>query len=478
MSRCEIGIYGLGVMGQNLALNFARHGVAVAVFNRYAPGEETVATDFVAARCRDVNVMPTVSLAEFAATLRSPRTIVLLVQAGKVVDEVLAQLVPLLSAGDVIVDGGNSHFLDTTRREKELASAGIHFVGCGISGGAAGALRGPSLMPGGAVAGWERVRELLCLVAARDAEGQPCCTWLGGGGAGHFVKMVHNGIEYALMQLIAEGYDILRRQLMVPADEICAALEHWQTRGLGSYLLDITLKILRTRNAAGQLLVDSIRDCATGKGTGRDLAVAALLGNFPATAIGEAVNARNLSAMDDERRLWQANFPARSPAPQSGQGAGDLLAVLPDALYCANLIAYAQGLSLLVQVSRQHGWKIPPAGVARVWTRGSIIASELLDRLAASPIDSITPGGVFVDELTARQASWRRVVAGAVTAGIPVPVLAATLTYFDGLRSPRLPAGLLQAQRDFFGAHGFACVDQSGDQLCHGNWEKPFDETA
>ena len=467
-------------MGQNLAINFARHGIKVAVFNRSVPGEETITEDFVAKRCRDESVMPTTSVAEFIAELNPPRKIMLMVQAGKAVDEVLAQLVPALSTGDIVIDGGNSHFRDTARRQEALSANGIYLIGCGISGGAAGALKGPSLMPGGAEVGWEKVQELLHVVAARDIAGRPCCSLLGSGGAGHFIKMVHNGIEYALMQLLAESYDLMARLLVLPDAEIARILEEWGHAGLQSYLFQITAQILRSADTDGCSLLSKIRDQASSKGTGRDLAIAALELGFPATAICEAVNARALSSLGRERQTFAVYYS--SPRLRCDPEA--LLVALPEALFCANAIAYAQGLGLLTHAAPHYGWEIPLPEVARVWSRGSIIQSALLDQIVAAleeapAPDVVTfPHEVFEGELTTRQQHWRNTVAIASEAGIPVPVLSATLAYFDGLRSPRLPANLLQAQRDLFGEHGFERIDQPNSRLCHADWGKPPDDVV
>ena len=482
MSHCEIGIYGLGVMGQNLAINFARHGIKVAVFNRCVPGEETITEDFVAKRCRDESVMPTTSVAEFIAELNPPRKIMLMVQAGKAVDEVLAQLVPSLSTGDVVIDGGNSHFRDTARRQEALSANGIYLIGCGISGGAAGALKGSSLMPGGAEVGWEKAQKLLHVVAARDIAGRPCCSLLGSGGAGHFIKMVHNGIEYALMQLLAESYDLLARLLVLPDAEIALNFERvGVTLGCRAICFKSLAQILRTADTDGCSLLSKIRDQASSKGTGRDLAIAALELGFPATAICEAVNARALSSLGRERQTFAVYY---SP-PRLSRDPEALLARSPGSpLFCANAIAYAQGLGLLAHAATHYGWKISLPEVARVWSRGSIIQSALLDRIVSALAEAPAPDGVtfphevFEGELRNRLEHWRNSVAIAIESGIPTPVMTATLAYFDGLRSPRLPANLLQAQRDFFGEHGFERIDQPDRRLCHADWGKPPDDVV
>jgi len=465
----DIGLIGLAVMGENLALNMESKGFSVAVYNRTV----SKVRDFVAGRGAGKRFTAADTLAAFAASLATPRKIVMLVKAGKAVDELIDQLVPYLQPGDILIDGGNSLYTDTVRRTRHVEGLGFLYVGSGVSGGEEGALLGPSLMPGGSAAAWPHIKPIFQAICARTPEGEPCCDWMGEDGAGHFVKMVHNGIEYGDMQLICETYDLMKRGLGLDNAQMHAVFAEWNKGPLDSYLIEITRDILGYRDAAGAPVIDLILDAAGQKGTGKWTVGAALDDGMPLTLIGEAVFARCLSALKSERveaaRLIRPELPAFQ---------GDVAAFVEDlrqALYASKIISYAQGYQLLRAAASTHGWNLNFGGIALTWRGGCIIRSAFLadikkafDRNPA--LGNLLLDPFFNDIIRTHQAAWRRVVVAAVTLGIPVPCLSSALAYLDGYRADRLPANLLQAQRDYFGAHNYERVDRPRGEMFHTNW--------
>ncbi|GAB3169951.1 NADP-dependent phosphogluconate dehydrogenase [Myceligenerans halotolerans] len=466
-ARAQIGVTGLAVMGRNLARNFARNGFTVAVHNRsFARTESLVAEhggegDFVASE----------SLADFVASLERPRKVVIMVKAGAATDAVIDELVPLLEEGDIVVDAGNAHFPDTIRREQALAAQGLHFVGTGVSGGEEGALNGPSIMPGGTAESYESLGPILEKISAH-VDGVPCCTHVGPDGAGHFVKMVHNGIEYADMQLIAEAYDLLRGGLGASAAEIGDIFAEWNTGDLGSFLVEITAEVLRHKDAAtGEAFVDVVLDQAEQKGTGRWTVQNGLDLGVPITGIAEATFARSLSGSAPQRAA-----AAGLPAHTAGWEVKDREAFVEDvrqALYASKIVAYSQGFDQIAAASAEYGWNVDRGAMARIWRGGCIIRAQFLNRITeAYERDANLPlliaDEFFTDAIDAGLASWRRIVAGAAQAGIPTPAFSSSLAYYDAVRAPRLPAALVQAQRDFFGAHTYRRTDRDG--TFHTDW--------
>ena len=468
-SGSQVGLIGLAVMGENLALNIEGRGYSVCVYNRTV----SRTNEFLAGRAHDRNIVAAQSLREFVAALETPRCIFILVKAGEPVDALLAELVPLLSPGDIVIDGGNSHFVDTIRRSQEAEQHGLLYVGSGVSGGEIGALRGPSLMPGGNAQAWPRLRPLFEAIAARSADDAPCCAWIGPGGSGHFVKMVHNGIEYGDMQAICEVYDLMRRGLGLGNEEMARVFAQWNEGELSSYLIEITRDILQFRNADGEAPIDLILDKAGQKGTGKWTLSAALDEAVPLTLIAEAVFARFLSAAKDER-VAAAEVLSADIAPIDSQ-AGAFIEDLRAALYAAKIVSYAQGFTLLRAAATSHDWQIDCATIARIWRGGCIIRSVFLNDIARAfdkdaDLVSLLFDPYFKTAVESRLPAWRRVVAAAVTAGIPVPCLSAALAWWDGYRSERLPANLLQAQRDYFGAHLFERIDRPRGEFFHEDW--------
>ncbi len=410
-----------------------------------------------------------------------PRRIMLMVKAGAPVDQTITALMPLLDPGDILIDGGNSHFEDTERRARQVEGQGMRYIGTGVSGGEEGALKGPSMMPGGSRDAWDAVRPVFEAVAARAEDGKPCCAWIGSGGAGHFVKMVHNGIEYGDMQLIAESYHLMRAMAGLSGEDTRKVFARWNEGPLQSYLIEITARILACREADGTLLVDRILDSAGQKGTGRWTVSAALDLGVPLTLIGESVFARFLSAAKDERVRTAAQL--KGPATAF---AGDRKALVDDleqALLASKIVSYAQGFALMRAAAREYGWQLNNSAIARIWRAGCIIRSVFLDTIAEAcrdtpDLENLLLAPYFQDTLHAAQAGWRRVVATAVQQGVAVPALAGALTYYDGLRSAWLPANLLQAQRDFFGAHTYERVDRPRGEFYHTEWLPPPTTTA
>ena len=456
-------------MGENLVLNMAGRGFTVAVYNRTTSRVD----DFIGGRANGTTIIGTHSLEELCARLGKPRRIMLMIKAGTAVDRVIESLLPHLEPGDIIIDGGNSEYRDSDRRTAELASKNILFVGAGVSGGEEGALLGPSIMPGGHRDAWPAIRPLFQAIAAKTNEGEPCCDWVGTGGAGHFVKMVHNGIEYADMQMICEAYQVMRDGLHMSNDEMHAVLARWNDGALNSYLIEITRDILAFRDEDGNATLDLVLDKAGQKGTGKWTAVAALDSEQPLPLIGEAVFARFLSALKDER--------VRAHKVLSGPGAnfsGDsdvLVNDLEQALYASKIVSYAQGFQLMQAVSRNSSWDLDFGAIALMWRGGCIIRSAFLENIRDAfeqnaDLPNLLLDPFFTAAIANAQASWRRVVATAATLGIPMPCISAALAYYDGYRTKRLPANLLQAQRDYFGAHTYERVDGPRGESCHTNW--------
>ena len=477
MSHADVGVVGLAVMGGNLALNMAGHGYAVAVYNRTTAKVD----DFLAGRAAGKAIIGARSPEELVSKLARPRRVMLMVQAGAAVDRVIDTFAPLLDAGDVLIDGGNSNYRDTARRTRALAGEGILYVGAGVSGGEEGALLGPSIMPGGNPAARPLVEPIFKAVAAKVG-GVPCCEWIGPGGAGHYVKMVHNGIEYGDMQMIAEAYALLGEVGGIEPGAMSRIFAHWNEGELSSYLIEITAAILaRTDEGTGRPLVDLILDAAGQKGTGQWTGIDSLMLGAPVTAITEAVFARALSALKDERVAASRVLAGPGPRDGSGRepGAGlDAAAFVEDvrqALYASKICSYAQGFQLLSMAAEEYGWRLDLGAIARMWRGGCIIRAAFLDRIGAACDDApdlpnLLLAPYFRDAVAGAQAAWRRVVATAVTRGVPAPALSSALAWYDGYRSARLPANLLQAQRDYFGAHTYERIDRPRGEFFHTDW--------
>ena len=476
MKKADIGVVGLAVMGENLALNMESKGFSVAVYNRTAEKVDA----FLAGRGAGKRFIGAKSYRELADSLKIPRKILLMIRAGSPVDEAMESLLPLLSPGDILMDGGNANFRDTARRAKWAEEHGLLFMGVGISGGEEGALTGPSIMPGGSRAAWEAVGPLLQSIAAQ-ADGSPCCDWVGEGGAGHYVKMVHNGIEYGDMQLISEAYLIMRDGLGMTPDEMSAVFAQWNRGPLDSYLIGITSAILAKKDEGGQPLVDSILDAAGQKGTGKWTAQSALDEGVPLTLITEAVYARSLSS-DREGRLKAARALGQE-APQALPGRDDTLKDLHDALYAAKIISYAQGFLLMRAAALSQGWQLNYGGIALLWRGGCIIRSAFLGKINQAFRDdpglaSLLLAPYFAREMRAAQQGLRKICAQAALLGIPAPAMMSALSFLDGMRSPRLGANLIQAQRDYFGAHTYERVDRPRGEFFHTNWTGAGGDTA
>jgi 6-phosphogluconate dehydrogenase len=473
----DIGLVGLAVMGENLVLNMESKGFHVSVFNRTVDKVE----NFINGRGKGKNITGTKTLQEFVASLKSPRKVMLMVKAGKPVDDFIDQLIPLLSPGDIIIDGGNSHFPDTNRRTKYVESKGLLYIGTGVSGGEEGALLGPSIMPGGSAKAWPAVKPIFQAISAKVDNGTPCCEWVGENGAGHFVKMVHNGIEYGDMQLNCEAYQIMKDLLSMSADEMHLVFKEWNEGELDSYLVEITRDILAFKDTDGKPIVDKILDTAGQKGTGKWTGIAALDLGIPLTLIGEAVFSRCLSAMKEERVI--ASKIISGPTPKF---TGDRKAFINDiknALYASKIISYAQGYQLMQAAAKEYGWKLNYGGIALMWRGGCIIRSVFLGKIKEAfdknpELTNLLLDPFFKEKMNSAQDSWRRVIATAVTNGIPVPAMCTALNYFDGYRSERLPANLLQAQRDYFGAHTYERVDKPRGEFFHTNWTGRGGDTA
>ena len=479
-NQCDIGLIGLAVMGENLVLNMESKGFTVAVFNR-----TTDVTDkFAAGRGKGKNIQPTRSMEEFVGALKKPRKAMIMVKAGGPVDAVIGQLAPLLDKGDVIVDGGNSLFTDTQRRCKDLEGKGIHFVGCGVSGGEEGALKGPSLMPGGPRESWEIIAPIFRKIAAQ-VDGEPCCRYMGPDGAGHYVKMVHNGIEYGDMQLICEAYAIMKNVLGMEAPELGEIFTEWNKGELDSYLIEITSQIFRKIDPeTGKPLVDVILDKAGQKGTGMWTLQSAIAQSVVISTINAAVEARVISSRKDERVAASKILPQPKPKKFSGDRK-KLIDAVRNALYASKIVSYAQGMELLGAASKQYNWNLNFGDIATIWRGGCIIRAKFLncivDAYKRDPtLHNLLLDFYFTDIVKNTQDNWRIAVAAAVEQGVAVPAFSASLAYFDSYRSARLPSNLLQAQRDFFGAHTYERVDKPG--VFHSEWiesdRKPAEKSA
>ncbi len=470
MKKADIGLVGLAVMGENLIMNMESKGFTVAVYNRTVEKVD----NFVNGRAKGLNVIGCHSVAELVANLERPRKVFLMVKAGAAVDAMIETLVPALEPGDIIIDGGNSHFPDTIRRTQYVESKGLLYVGTGVSGGEEGALKGPSIMPGGCPQAWPEVKPILQAIAAKVADGTPCCDWVGQGGAGHFVKMVHNGIEYGDIQLICECYHIMKDLLGMTNSEMQETFAEWNKGDLDSYLIDITKDILAKKDEDGRYVLDYILDTAGQKGTGKWTAEAALDAGVPLTLIAESVFARSLSALKEERVA--ASKILQGPSPKAFSG--DRKAFLEDlrrALFAAKVISYAQGYALMKAAAKEYGWDLNYGGIALMWRGGCIIRSVFLGKIKEAYVNN--PGltnllldPYFKDVMDKAQAGWRRVCSAAITNGIPLPAMTAALNYYDGYRCARLPQNLLQAQRDYFGAHTYERTDAPRGEFFHTNW--------
>ena len=469
-ATCDIGLIGLAVMGQNLVLNMNDHGFKVAVFNRTVSKVD----DFLANEAKGTQVMGAHSVEQLASLLKRPRRVMLMVKAGEVVDQTIDLVLPHLEAGDIVIDGGNSLYTDSNRRAKDLAGRGILFIGAGISGGEDGARHGPSIMPGGNPAAWPHVKPIFQTIAAKVEDGTPCCDWVGEDGAGHYVKMVHNGIEYGDIQLICEAYDQLKHALGLTADELHDIFAEWNTGELDSYLIEITRDIFAKKDEDGTPLVDKILDTAGQKGTGKWTVIDALDSGQPVTLIGESVFARCLSALKEER--VEASKILRGPktAPKIAYRAR-FIEDVRRALYCSKIVSYTQGYMLLRAAARENNWNLNMGGIALMWRGGCIIRSKFLGNIKAAfeknpSLNNLLLDDFFSSAVNKYQASWRKAVAHAVKAGVPTPAFATALAFFDGYRTARLPQNLLQALRDYFGAHTYERVDQPRGQFFHTNW--------
>jgi 6-phosphogluconate dehydrogenase len=472
----DIGLIGLAVMGENLVLNMESKGFTVAVFNRTVEKVDK----FVNGRGKGKNIIAAHSVRELCKSLKRPRKVMMLVKAGQAVDDFIEQIIPYLEPGDVIIDGGNTHFPDTVRRTARVESKGLLYIGTGVSGGEEGALHGPSMMPGGSKAAWELVRPVFQSICAK-ADGQPCCDWVGENGAGHFVKMVHNGIEYGDMQLICEVYQMMKDLLGMSAPEMHEVFREWNKGELNSYLVEITSDILAYTGEEGEVVVDKILDTAGQKGTGKWTGVAALDLGIPLTLIAESVFARCLSAQKDERIA--ASRELSGPKPLFTGNKKAFIADLKNALYASKIVSYAQGYVLMREAAKEYNWNLNYGGIALMWRGGCIIRSVFLGEIKKAfdhnpELSNLLLDPFFKEKVTTAQNSWRKVVTTAITNGIPVPSMSAGLTYFDGYRTERLPANLLQAQRDYFGAHTYERIDRPRGEYFHTNWTGKGGDTA
>jgi 6-phosphogluconate dehydrogenase len=473
----DIGVIGIAVMGENLILNMESKGFSVTAYNRSVDRVEK----FVNGRAKGKNIFGAMSIEEFVGSLKRPRKVMLMVKAGRPVDDFIETLIPLLEPGDIIIDGGNSHFPDTERRVKYVESKGLLYIGTGVSGGEEGALLGPSIMPGGSKAAWESVKPIFQAIAAQVDGCSACCEWIGDGGSGHFVKMVHNGIEYGDMQLINETYHVMKDMLGMSAEEMEKVFEEWNKGELNSYLIEITRDILAFKDLDGAPLIDKILDTAGQKGTGKWTGTVALELGVPLTLIAESVFSRCLSAMKDERVA--ASKVLTGPVPTFEGDKAAFINDLRDALYASKVISYAQGYQMIQAAALEYGWQLDYGSIALMWREGCIIRSSFLGKIKDAfdknpALQNLILDDYFKDKILQAQAGWRKVVAAAVLNGIPVPCISAGINYFDGYRSARLPANLLQAQRDYFGAHTYERLDEPRGQFFHTNWTGRGGETS
>ncbi len=475
--QADIGLVGLAVMGENLVLNMESKGFTVAVYNRTTEKVDR----FVNGRGKDKKIIGTRSVEELVKSLKRPRKVMLMVKAGKPVDAFIDQVLPHLEKGDIIIDGGNSHFPDTMRRTEYVESKGLLYIGTGVSGGEEGALKGPSIMPGGSNEAWQHVKPIFQGVAAKVEDGTPCCEWVGENGAGHFVKMVHNGIEYGDMQLICEAYFLMKTLLGMSNQEMHEVFKEWNEGELDSYLIEITRDILSYKDENGDYVLDNILDTAGQKGTGKWTAIAALDQGIPLTLIGEAVFARCLSALKEER--VKASKVLSGPSVNFKGDKKQFLDDLRNALYASKIISYAQGYILMRSAAEEYGWNLNYGGIALMWRGGCIIRSIFLSKIKEAfdqepGLTNLLLDPFFKEKIESAQESWRRVVSVAMQNGVPVPSMSSALCYFDGYRSERLPANLLQAQRDYFGAHTYERLDKPRGEFFHTNWTGRGGDTA
>ena len=469
--QADIGLVGLAVMGENLALNMESKGFTVTVYNR------TIAKvdDFINKRGKGKNILGAYSIKELVNSLKRPKKIMLMVKAGGPVDAFIEQLIPFLEEGDIIIDGGNSHYSDTDRRTRYVESKGLLYIGTGVSGGEEGALKGPSIMPGGSPAAWEHIKSIFQSISAKAEDGSPCCEWVGEKGAGHFVKMVHNGIEYGDMQLICESYQIMKVLLGMSADEMHKVFKEWNEGDLESYLIEITRDILAFKDEDGVPILDKILDTAGQKGTGKWTSVSALDLGIPLTLIGESVFARYLSSNKDDRVL--ASKIINGPVRHFDGDKNMLIQDIGHALFASKIVSYAQGFSLMQAAAKEYGWGLNYGEIALLWRGGCIIRSAFLEKITEAfdrdpELNNLILGPFFKEKIDAAQESWRRVISTAIVSGISIPALTSALCYYDGLRSERLPANLLQAQRDYFGAHTYERVDKPRGDFFHTDWKR------
>ena len=469
MKKGDIGLIGLAVMGENLAMNMESKGFTVAVYNR-----TTAKVDkFINGRAAGKNFIGCHSLQELVDNLEKPRKVFMMVKAGAAVDNMIEQLIPIMEEGDIIIDGGNSHYPDTIRRTEYVESKGLLYVGTGVSGGEEGALNGPSMMPGGSPAAWPYVKPIFQGICAKVEDGSPCCDWVGENGAGHFVKMVHNGIEYGDMELICEVYQLMKYGLGMSNEEMHEVFAAWNETELDSYLIEITRDILAYKDENGEATVDYILDTAGQKGTGKWTAISSLDEGVPLTLIGEAVYARCLSAMKEERVEASKLYPHEIPAFEGDKDA--MIENLRQALYASKIISYAQGYTLMRTAAKTYGWNLNYGGIALMWRGGCIIRSVFLGKIKEAydknpELQNLLMDDYFSETIKGLVPAWREVVAYAAKAGVPMPAISSALNYFDGYTTDRLPANLLQAQRDYFGAHTYERIDQPRGQMYHTNW--------
>jgi 6-phosphogluconate dehydrogenase len=476
MSKADIGLIGLAVMGENLILNMESHGFTVAVYNRTVDKVDS----FINGRGKGKNIIGCHSIEDLISNLKPPRKIILMVKAGKPVDDFIELLIPHLENRDIIIDGGNSHFPDTTRRTQYLESKGLLYIGTGVSGGEEGALKGPSIMPGGSKAAWPHLKPIFQSIAAKVEDGTPCCDWVGENGAGHFVKMIHNGIEYGDMQLICETYQIMKDLLGLNYDEMYKVFKEWNEGELDSYLIEITRDILNYKDN-GKPLVEYILDTAGQKGTGKWTVLASLDVGAPLTLIGEAVYGRTLSALKEER--VEASKILSGPKAKFDGDKKQFIEDLRKALYASKLVSYAQGYVLMRYAAKEYNWNLNYGGVALMWRGGCIIRSAFLGKIKEAfdknpNLSNLLLDPFFKEKIESSQEAWRRVIAASVTNGIWIPAHSTALNYFDGFRNSRLPANLLQAQRDYFGAHTYERVDKPRGEFFHTNWTGRGSDTA
>ncbi len=470
MEKADIGLIGMAVMGQNLVLNMNDHGYSVAVYNRTTKKVDDFLNGPASGR---ESITGAHNLPSFVEALKVPRKIMLMVKAGEVVDLFIDQLVPLLEKGDIIIDGGNSHYPDTNRRTADLEAKGLFFIGTGVSGGEEGARIGPSIMPGGSKKAWPYVKAIFQDISAKAESGEPCCEWVGENGAGHYVKMVHNGIEYGDMQLITEAYHLMKSGLGLNADEMFKVFEKWNKGPLDSYLIEITRNIMAAKDDDGSALVEKILDTAGQKGTGKWTGISALDMGMPVTLIGEAVFSRCLSALKDER--VEASKLIKGPEIKIESDVEGIIADLEQALLASKIVSYTQGFMLMREAAKENGWDLNYGGIAMMWRGGCIIRSVFLGKIKEAfdknpELKNLLLDDYFLKVVENAQDAWRRVVIKAVELGIPVPAISTALSFFDGYRNDRLPANLLQAQRDYFGAHTYERVDKPRGEFFHTNW--------